>query len=774
MIRRWLSPRYVRDLSMEAFKNADRSKVMDLMVEVAAHSASCISGVLVGGRAGEWVALAGFGVDDFQVDAAAEDFLSTAIAHEDMFIINEVMGRTVPVSLQRLRHFTEDFLVAVAVRSEDKALLGVLLVSSPQQQLRLSAAQTYALKTHAVILGGMINVTKGGIPQGEAPSLERLRLLESVVVNAKDAVLITEAEPINAPGPRIVYCNPAFLATTGFEASEVIGMTPRILHCEETSRDSLDQIRASLQRWKPIEIEVVNARKDGSKFWVQLSIVPVANEKGWFTHWVSVQRDVSERKEAELLSRQARKDREERIALETRLLERQRIEHELSYAAYHDGLTSLYNRTYLMSHLLKLFGNNDDKAPAVTVLFLDLDRFKFVNDSLGHRAGDLLLTVVARRLEACLRAGDVLARIGGDEFAILLVGDRQASAAEDMAQRIVSELVMPVAIEGQDIFTSCSLGIVSADLGHASPEDLLRDADVAMYAAKKQGRGRWTVFDSSMRTAAVNALLMQNALKQALQRNEFSVVYQPIYDVPRGRVSGVEALVRWRHPELGHVPADVFIPIAEELGVIHELGRWVMERACIALLGWKEEFPGSTLHLNVNVSGTELNRSGYVSQVAGVLAKTGFAAGELQIEITESIFLLEPEATVKVLEELRDLGVRIALDDFGTGYSSLGYIDRYPIDAIKIDQSFVSRMMSLDRSDAIVRCILSLGKALHIAITAEGVETLAQLQLLREMNCPFVQGYLLSPPVRDDEVPTLLRAGVTSLRSSLTQRADER
>lgn len=743
---------------MEAVDTADRSTAMNLMVEVAAHSAGCSSGLLVGGTTGKWKALASCGVERFQLDAETQDFLSSVVAHEDFCVINEITGSAVPISLQRLRHFADDFLLAVSVRSKDNLLLGVLLVSSHEPQQRLSAAQTYALKTHAVILGGMISFTDGGIPQKDAPSLERLRLLESVVVNAKDAILITEAEPINEPGPRIVYCNPAFLLTTGFQASDVIGMTPRILHCEETSRASLDQIRASLQKWQPIEIEVVNARKDGTRFWVQLSIVPVANEKGWFTHWVSVQRDISERKEAELLSKQALKDRDERIALETRLLERERIENELSYAAYHDGLTSLYNRAYLMMRLLSLFGEGGDSAPAATVLFLDLDRFKLVNDSLGHRAGDVLLTVVARRLEACLREGDVLARIGGDEFAILLLGDHQASVAEDVAQRIVSELVMPVAIEGQNIFTSCSLGIVSADLSHASPEDLLRDADVAMYAAKKQGRGRWTVFDSSMRKAAVDTLLMQNALKQALQRNEFAVFYQPIYDVPLGKISGVEALVRWVHPELGHVPADVFIPIAEDIGVIHELGGWIMERACIALQGWREEFPGLKLHLNVNVSGTELNRAGYIPKVANVLARTGFAAQELQIEITESIFLVEPEATVKVLEGLRDLGVRIALDDFGTGYSSLGYIDRYPIDAIKIDQSFVSRMMSLDRSEAIVKSILSLGKALNIAITAEGVETLAQLQRLREMECPFMQGYLLSPPVREDEVATLMKA----------------
>jgi diguanylate cyclase (GGDEF)-like protein/PAS domain S-box-containing protein len=702
--------------------------------------------------------LASSGVERLHFDAAAEQFLTSAVAQDDLFIISEVKGKSVPESLQRLRGITDAFLAGVAVRGENNALLGVLLVSSPQPRLRLSAAQTYVLKSHALIFCEMIRVSNRAIAPEDVPFLERLRLLESAVVNAKDAILITEAEPINESGPRIVYCNPAFLLTTGFKASEVIGMTPRILHCEETSRASLDQIRASLEKWQPIEIDLVNARKDGSRFWVQLSIVPVANEKGWFTHWVSVQRDISERKEAELLARQALRDREEKIALETRLLERQRIENELSYAAYHDGLTSLYNRSYLMKRLLSLFDEEGNSVPAATVLFLDLDRFKFVNDSLGHRAGDVLLTIVARRLEACLRPGDTLARIGGDEFAILILGNHQASTAVEVAQRIVSELTMPVVIEGQDIFTSCSLGIVSADLSHASPEDLLRDADVAMYAAKKQGRGRWTVFDPSMRKAAVDTLLMQNALKQALHRNEVSVVYQPIYDVPMGTIRGVEALVRWVHPGLGHVPADVFITIAEDIGVIHELGSWVMEKAFTDLQGWKREFPRLKLHLNVNVSGSELNRAGYISQVAGVLAKTGFAAHELQIEITESIFLLEPEATAKVLVRLRDLGVRIALDDFGTGYSSLGYIDRYPIDAIKIDQAFVSRMMSFDRSEAIVRSILSLGKTLNIAITAEGVETPAQLQRLREMECPFMQGYLLSPPVSADEIAALLRA----------------
>ena len=741
-----------------------RTDALALLVQAAARSAHCTRSLLIGGLPEKWQVIAGYNAPEGLVlESSTEHFLRGAIAHDDLIVITEVGGQVVPILFHRFMEFAEGFLVGIAVRGADRQLLGVLLVGSAEPQQRLSAAQTYALHTHGAILSEMVVATHApSLPKAD-PALERLRLLESVVVHAKDAILITQAEPINQPGPKIVYCNPAFLAATGFDASEVIGMTPRILHCDETNRATLDVIRAALESWQPVEVELINARKDGSRFWVQLSIVPVANERGWFTHWVSVQRDITERKDAEQVLRQAQADRDAKVALETRLLERERIEEELSYAAFHDDLTELHNRAYLMSRLLNIFNSDttQQQTPAATVLFLDLDRFKFVNDSLGHRAGDHLLKVVARRLESCVREQDIFARVGGDEFAILLTGDNQVALAVELAQRVVNQLSQLVVIDGHDIFTSCSLGIVTADSTHQSPEDLLRDADVAMYAAKKEGRGRWMIFDASMRKAAVDALLMQNALKQAIPRDELSVVYQPIYNVKTGEISGVEALVRWLHPELGHVPPDVFISVAEDNGVIHELGHWVMHQACCELQRWKQEFSSLKLHLNVNVSGIELNRPGYVAQVDKILAATGVSAHELQIEITESVFLLEPDAIARVLEGVRKLGIRVALDDFGTGYSSLGYIDRYALDAIKIDRSFVSRMMSFDRSDAIVRSILSLGRTLNLGIVAEGVETLAQLQRLKEMECPYVQGYLFSPPVRAEEVSTLLRAWTT-------------
>ncbi|MCH4810339.1 putative bifunctional diguanylate cyclase/phosphodiesterase [Vreelandella neptunia] len=753
---------------MASVINESRQTALNLLVKAAAYSADCPNGFLVGGAEANWNLLASYGGDSqLLFDDSIESWLKLSLTNRQPIIINDALGQTLPAYFHQLRILGHQFVVGVAIWSEEDKIIGVLFVSSPLPQQRLSTAQVYALQTHAALIGQVLQLQTGLFLPKQKPFIERLRLLESVVVNAKDAILITEAEPIDQPGPRIVYCNPAFLSTTGYTLSEVIGQTPRILQCDDTNRATLDLIRKALSSWQPIEVELINTRRDGSKFWVELSIVPVANEKGWFTHWVSVQRDISERKKSEYLAIQALTDREEKVALESRLEERERIEEALSYAAYHDDLTSLHNRAYLMALLLGVFNNSGHElTPAATVLFLDLDRFKFVNDSLGHRAGDILLKVVARRLENCIREDDILARVGGDEFAILLIGENQSFLANELAQRIVGQLSLPVVIDGHDIFTSCSIGIVTADLTHSSPEDLLRDADIAMYVAKKQGRGRWALFDVSMREAAIDALVMQNALKQALANDEFSVVYQPIYSTLTDEICGAEVLVRWLHPVLGPVSPDRFITVAEDIGVIHELGSWVMHKGCAELQRWKAAFPELELHLNVNVSGVELNRTGYVSQIKDILAQTGIDAHDLQVEITESVFLHQPETIAQVLEGIRELGVRIALDDFGTGYSALGYIDRYPIDAIKIDQSFVSRMMAYHRSDAIVRSILSLGRALNIDITAEGVETLPQLLRLREMECPFVQGFLLSRPVNAEKIMILLQCQKTKLATT--------
>lgn len=743
---------------MDDMLSESRKMALTILVKAAVGSAECREGWLVGGAPGSrWEVISLQAWENAQpLEAEIESWIKGTVRQGDFTVFD---GGPPPELFYHLGFSTGDVMFGVGVYGKGRILIGVLLIKTPHQEKQLREAQSSALKTYAVIIADILQSADSVTEYPPDSSLERLRLLESAVVNAKDGILITEAEPVDQPGPRIVYCNPSFLTSTGYSASELVGLTPRILQCKETSRATLDLIRNALANWRPIEVELINARRDGSLFWVQLSIVPVANEQGLFTHWVSVQRDISERKAAEFLTRQADIDREQRITLETRLLERDQIEKELLYAATHDDLTLLHNRSFIMSKLLEIFNTSSpNQIPAVTVLFLDLDGFKFVNDSLGHRAGDTLLTAVAHRLSPCVKDNGIFARVGGDEFAIFIIGEQQSTVSVKLAKTIVDLLSAPFMVNGQAIFTSCSLGIVTADQTHASPEDLLRDADVAMYTAKQQGRGRWAVFDATMRKTAIDALMMQNSIKQALTNNEIFLHYQPIYNAASGEISGVEALARWSHPELGNVSPDAFICVAEDIGMINELGGWVMLQACRDFKYWKDTFPGLKLHLNVNASGKELNTIGYVSKIEHILAQTHVEPCELQIEITESVFLHEPEATAKTLESLRATGIRIALDDFGTGYSSLNYIDRYPIDAIKIDRSFVSRMMSYDRSEAIVRSILSLGNTLNLAITAEGVETSAQLQLLKKMQCPFIQGHLLCKPISAQEITKLLRS----------------
>lgn len=745
-------------MAAKAHLGLKNHEVLGHFLDAASHLTGATGAILIVRDEEQWCTVATYGTaPEVRADDITGGWLKMVLSYGDVVDVGEAMpaDAALPAGLDRV---VNESLVCVALRDGDAALTGAVLMTTPLPHKRLSAAHIYGVQTHAADLYDSLKTNPTPAVGGSAV-IERLRLLESVVVNAKDAILITEAEPIDLPGPRIVYCNPAFLTTTGFSLEEVMGKTPRILQCPETDRATLQQIRDALQRWDPVEVELINTRRDGTKFWVQLSIVPVANEKGWFTHWVSVQRDITERKDAEQNFRQAQLDREERVALESRLIERERIQDELSYAAFHDELTRLKNRGYFMARIHSALSRGNAGNPgAATVLYLDLDRFKYVNDGMGHHAGDSLLKSVAERLSECIEPTAVIARIGGDEFAILLTDEGHQEQAIETAKRVTHALSLPTAIDGQQLFISCSIGIATLDVQHATAEDLIRDADVAMYAAKKKGRGSWAVFDLSMRQASIDLLVMQNALKHAITRDEFYLVYQPIFSITTEAVVGVEALVRWRHPTLGIVAPDVFISVAEDIGVICDLGQWVMRNACREVKRWGDATGPAGIKLNVNVSGVELNRKDFALQVAGIIAETGFDARALQIEITESVFLHEPEIVAKTLEDLRAQGIRIALDDFGTGYSSLGYIDRYPIDAIKIDRSFVTRMMKHERSVAIVKSILSLGEALDLAIVAEGVETPGQMDQLRELGCPYAQGFLLSPPVLAEDVLTLLVA----------------
>jgi diguanylate cyclase (GGDEF)-like protein/PAS domain S-box-containing protein len=668
------------------------------------------------------------------------------------------------------------FVAALRVCRGDGATCGVLLVADRRPHPGLSPAQTYVLTTHGLQLSACKQTqarAATGCARREASNTERLRLLESVVVHANDAVLITEAEPIDLPGPRIVYCNAAFTKTTGYTEAEVLGRTPRILQSSHVDRPALDRLRRALQAWEPVEVELLNVHKDGTEFWVELSIVPVADETGWFTHWVSVQRDVTGRKQAEEVALRARIAEVENRALEAEIAERKRTEERLLYAAFHDDLTRLRNRAYLMDRLAELIGQPGGAPAGCAVLFLDLDRFKLVNDSLGHRAGDLLLMEVSRRLAACVRPGDVLARVGGDEFAVLVAGAGKNGAEMEVAVRvagcIIEALRQPIKLGQHDVFSQCSIGIAVATDQHETPEQLLRDADIAMYGAKKRGPGGYAIFNDSMRADVVKALALQTDLRQAVARREFRLQYQPIYGTASGALLGVEALVRWHHPVRGLVSPASFIPMAEEVGLIRDIGRWVLREACSQLRAWQAAYmpgaagPAASLRVSVNVSADELRDRAFIPELRAVLRTTGLDPGCLQLEITESVFLHHPETVGRVLKRIRALGVRVALDDFGTGYSSLGYLDRYRIDTLKIDRSFIARMLRQRRAMAIMEGIVRLGRSLDLDIVAEGVETPAQLRTLRGMGCASVQGFLLGRPMPPGDLAAILDRAASAL-----------
>jgi len=421
---------------------------------------------------------------------------------------------------------------------------------------------------------------------------------------------------------------------------------------------------------------------------------------------------------------------------------RRKAQARLLQAAFYDPLTGLPNRALFKDRLEVAFARAKGREAApFAVLFLDLDRFKVVNDSLGHRAGDELLVQIARRLESCRRAGDTVARLGGDEFTLLVEGVSTADEAIAVSERVHRSLAPPCLIEGHEVFAGASIGIALGGPATERVEHLLRDADTAMYRAKVRG-SRHAVFDSSMHERAMAALRIENELRRALERGEMRVHYQPIVELSSGRTLGVEALVRWEHRERGLVPPSEFIPLAEETGLVVPLGRWVLDEACRALAALPER-----INLSVNLSGRQLLQQEFCQELREMLARCRIEPSRLRLELTESMLIGNGAAARAALTQLRGTGVRLCIDDFGTGYSSLSYLHELPIDALKIDRSFVGAMGDDERKIKIVQSILVLGKSLGIDVVAEGVETSQQAELLRRLGCEQAQGYFFARPV---------------------------
>jgi diguanylate cyclase (GGDEF)-like protein len=444
------------------------------------------------------------------------------------------------------------------------------------------------------------------------------------------------------------------------------------------------------------------------------------------------------------------------------LTETREARERLHYEATHDPLTGLPNRMLFMGRLGEAMGlSRNGGSTGFALLFLDLDRFKNVNDSLGHGIGDLLLVGISNRIQECMRPTDTVARLSGDEFVVLLEDIEDPEEAAQVAERIQNALQTPFKIYGHELFTTASIGVVVNPTDYEEPEELLRDADTAMYRAKDGGKARHVVFDRTMRTRAVSLLRLETDLRRAVEFGEFVVYYQPVVHLASGRVHGFEALVRWNHPERGLVPPGVFIPLAEETGLIVPIGLSVLREACLQTALWRERYPYQRpFGVSVNLSAAQLIRPDFPDRVAETLQESGLDGRDLTLEITESAIMADEESAAGALSRLTSLGVRLHVDDFGTGYSSLARLHEYPVDALKVDRSFVRRMSheATGENAEIVETIITLARQLGMDVVSEGIETPDQLDRLREAGCDYGQGYLFSRPVPAEAAESLLAA----------------
>ena len=444
---------------------------------------------------------------------------------------------------------------------------------------------------------------------------------------------------------------------------------------------------------------------------------------------------------------------------------RRLAEDQLHHVAFHDSLTDLPNRNCFNERLAAAVERNrTDGEQAFAVMFMDLDRFKMVNDSLGHPAGNALLCEVARRLSAAVRPGDLVARLGGDEFAILLEHVQEPAVAMALANRLQQVLAAPMMINGTEVVPLASIGITFSDLGYRTADEVLRDADLAMYDAKADGSRQVSLFNQGMHERVAEKLKLESDLRHAIGDGQLTLVYQPLYRLEPYQLIGFEALARWVHPERGAIGPDVFITLAEESGNIEALTGWVIDQACGQLAQWQTEHPNAEhLGVHVNISGRDLTSAALLPKVGAALTRHALAANRLTLEITETTLMGKLTSALDTMHQLRALGVQFSIDDFGTGYSSLAYLGTLPIDRLKIDRSFINGMTHRQQNLEIVRAVLTLGHSLGKTIVAEGIETAEQLTMLREIGVDVGQGYLLSRPLRADQVPSLWATPVLQL-----------
>ncbi|HEX8248466.1 MAG TPA: EAL domain-containing protein [Pyrinomonadaceae bacterium] len=528
----------------------------------------------------------------------------------------------------------------------------------------------------------------------------------------------------------IIFTNTRFCEMTGYREEELAGQNASALLLDEEGYKIVEKANQRLRHGLSENYELQLRTAQGKMIWSLVGSVPTFDENGKIVGSMSVHTDITERK---------------------------RAEEQLLHNAMHDALTGLPNRALFLEHLRRAMGHSPLRKKTFAVLFLDFDGFKLINDSLGHLEGDTLLKMIARRLESLLRGDDVVARLGGDEFTILLDELSGSKDALFVVERIKDIFKEPFNLGGREVFISASIGIAMRDAKYKTPEDMLRDADIAMYRAKSSGKGQHEIFNKAMRDEVSNRLRLETEMRLALERGEFSVFYQPIMQIAANQLIGFEALVRWFHPQRGQVMPGEFIPIAEETGLIVPLGEWILRESCRQVREWQKRFPArSDLTISVNLSCKQFMQLDLADRVAGILRETGLEARFLRLEVTESHVMENSDIAITIMNRLRELSVQLSIDDFGTGYSSLSYLQRLPINYLKIDRSFVNVMNSNHENSEIVRAIVMLAKNLNMQVIAEGIETEEQALQLINLDCPFGQGFFYSKPTDAEHAEILL------------------
>ncbi|QDQ40879.1 EAL domain-containing protein [Legionella geestiana] len=555
---------------------------------------------------------------------------------------------------------------------------------------------------------------------------EELRIRERAIEASTHGVSIIDITREELP---VIYINRSFERITGFNEQQAIGCSLDTLQATRTDQVNQKRIQLAIRELREETVELECRRQNGEIYWCELSLAPVKDYSGKVRHYICIVNDITQRRE---------------------------MESQLVRQATHDALTALPNRVLLMDRVEQAILQAKKKKSMLGFLFLDLDRFKMTNDTLGHSIGDKLLQAVANRLLIATNDFDTVARLGGDEFVILLPDLATEQQAELMAREILQVLEKPFQIDQHSLKITGSLGISYYPRDGLDYESLMKNADLSMYHAKDCGRNNYRVFDAEMNRRVINSMQLDSALRDALKREEFFLVYQPLIDLKQDKVVGVEALIRWQSHLLGQVPPLDFIGMAEENGLIIPIGEWVLEEACLQTVRWhKQGYKDMTVA--VNISGRQFRQTRLPELIASILARTGLPPRCLELELTESLLVEDVQNAVEIMYQLKDMGVRIVIDDFGTGYSSLSYLKQFPVDKLKIDRSFISEIASNENDAAISRAIINLGHSLNLQVLAEGVETALQKDFILNHGCDFAQGYYFKPPHKPDVIDEYLK-----------------